>query len=344
MPDIDTPFFGGFNTAFRIANDLATNHGVLNRFIFLAPQNVNFFKSAVSAAFPGLNHSEFHFYDGTEKTLADIPHADVAIATLWLTAFHVAKSKSAKRYFYLIQDFEPGFYPASTMYAFAEQSYRLGFYGICNTPTLEKIYREEYGQTGFAFTPAVDRSIYYPNRKSNNIQDPIRIFVYARDHFRNCSELALGALEQLKDIYGERIEIIVAGARYLKNQTKFVNLGLMDYREAATLFQNIDIGLTLQISRHPSYLPLELMACGVPMVAPKSRDFDWLFIDGVNSIRTDMTIDGVKESLSKLIESASLRHQLSVGASKTIDSHHSNWDVAISGIFNYLEDPNKYLE
>ena len=34
---------------------------------------------------------------------------------------------------YLIQDFEPMFYPAGTLYALAEESYRLGLYGLCNT-------------------------------------------------------------------------------------------------------------------------------------------------------------------------------------------------------------------
>jgi GT2 family glycosyltransferase/glycosyltransferase involved in cell wall biosynthesis len=336
LPDIDTPFFGGFNTAFRIASHLERDHGVKNRFIFLAPENENFFRSAVVAAFPNLKDSEFGFYDTLQGETKEIPHADAAVATLWLTAYLAAKTKTADRYFYLIQDFEPGFYPASSMYAFAEQSYRLGFYGICNTTTLAETYKHDYSGSGLAFTPAVDRRIYFPEERERDDDQPVRIFVYARDHFRNCSELALGALEQIKDIYGDKVEIIVAGARYLKSQSKFVNLGLMDYRESATLFRTIDIGLTLQISQHPSYLPLELMACGVPMVAPKSKDFSWLFQDRENSVLTDMTLDGVVESLSLLIENKALRKELSKAAISTIDSSHSSWEKSLEGIHYFM--------
>ena len=34
------------------------------------------------------------------------------------------------RTFYLIQDFEPGFYPAGTNFALAEETYKLGLYGL----------------------------------------------------------------------------------------------------------------------------------------------------------------------------------------------------------------------
>lgn len=334
LPDIDTPFFGGFNTAFRIASKLVAEQGVVNRFIFTATPNEMFFKSAVTAAFANLENSEIAFIEGDAKSYTSIPKADIAISTLWLTAYIAIKSQSANRYFYLIQDFEPGFYPASSMYAFAEQSYQLGLFGICNTPTLLDIFQNEYSGTGISFIPAVDRNIYFPKQKIE--KGPTRIFVYARDHFRNCSEIALGALEEIKNEYGEAVEIIVAGARFLKGQTQFIDLGLMDFREAATLFQKIDIGLTLQISKHPSYLPLELMACGVPMVAPRSKDFDWLFKAGHNSLRTNMTIDGVVSNLKLLIEDSKLRAKLSLGALETIDSRFSDWDTALGGIYEFM--------
>ena len=80
--------------------------------------------------------------------LQRLPEADAAIATLWVTAFAVAHAPNVKRKFYLIQDFEPMFYPASTLYALAEETYRLGLYGMCNTENLRQIYADDYNGKG----------------------------------------------------------------------------------------------------------------------------------------------------------------------------------------------------
>ncbi|MBC7595484.1 MAG: glycosyltransferase, partial [Kineosporiaceae bacterium] len=153
IPDIDMPFFGGLNTAFRIADKLKRDHGVTNRFVMMAAKNEAYVAGALAAAFPGLAGSDIVFYDGSDAEIARLPPADAAIATLWLTAPHVAKAPGNKRKFYLMQDYEPGFYPASTMFAMAEESYRLGLYGICNTVSMHKIYTESYGGEAMYFTP-----------------------------------------------------------------------------------------------------------------------------------------------------------------------------------------------
>lgn len=43
-------------------------------------------------------------------------------------------------------------------------------------------------------------------------------------------------------------------------------------------------GPALTVSRHPSYLPLELMACGAAVVAFDSQDFSWLLRSGENCL------------------------------------------------------------
>ena len=40
------------------------------------------------------------------------------------------------------------FYPASTLYALAEETYRLGLYGLCNTDNLRQIYDDDYARQG----------------------------------------------------------------------------------------------------------------------------------------------------------------------------------------------------
>ncbi|MGN7190852.1 glycosyltransferase [Curtobacterium sp. MCBA15_004] len=344
IPDVDMPFFGGLNTAFRLADKLTREHGVHHRFIAYAQPNEAYIKSAIAAAFPSLAESEVMFYDGSDEQIAAVPEADAAIATLWLTAMHVARSDSAPRKFYLMQDYEPAFYPASSMFAMAEESYRLGLYGICNTESMHRIYSGEYGGKSIPFTPAVDRSIYHPDgRREKGEDEPVTIFAYARDHFRNCWELVFQALTEIKRRHGDGVRIVAAGARYLPQSADFIDMGLLDYRATGRVYRETDIGLTMQISRHPSYLPLELMASGVPMVAPDSEWFTWLFRDDENSQLTMRSLDDMVENLDTLIRDAQLRRKLSAGALRTIDEHHSSWDHALEHIYPFLVDPEGVL-
>lgn len=340
IPDIDMPFFGGLNTAFRLAATLARQHGVKNRFVVLSAPNEAYVSSALAAAFPELAEAEVTFYDGHDDSIAKVPSADAAVATLWLTAVHVAKTPDVKRRFYLMQDYEPAFYPASSMFAMTEETYRLGLYGICNTPTMGHIYSEMYGGKARSFVPAVDRSIYHAQgRRVKGDDEPVTIFAYARDHFRNCWELVDAALLEIKRRYGTKVRIVAAGARHLPAASDYVDLGLLDYRETGMLYRETDIGLTMQISRHPSYLPLELMACGVPMVAPDSNDFMWIFEQDVNALLAMRSADDIVEQLATLIENPRLRAELSRGALDTIDARHSSWDAAFDGIYAYMCDP-----
>ncbi len=341
VPDIDMPFFGGLNTAFRIADKLAREHGVVNRFVMLAERNEAYVAGAIAAAFPGLAGSPIHFYDGDDAQIATIPPADIAIATLWLTAPHVAKSPGVKRKFYLMQDYEPGFYPASTMYAMAEESYRLGLYGICNTESMHAIYTGMYGGKATFFTPAVDRSIFHAEgRPEKSADDPVTIFAYARDHFRNCWELVYAALTEIKRRHGDKVRIVAAGARYLPPSSDFIDMGLLDYRATGALYRQADIGVTMQISRHPSYLPLELMASGVAMVAPDSEWFSWLFSPGENSLSTRRSFDDLVDNLDRLVRDADLRRTIALGGLNTIDAGHADWDAALDDVFSYMTDPD----
>lgn len=340
VPDIDMPFFGGLNTAFRLAAKLHREHGVHNRFVVLAAANEAYVSSALAAAFPELAEAEVWFYNGQDDMIETIPPADAAVATLWLTAVHVAKAPGVKRRFYLMQDYEPAFYPASSMFAMAEETYRLGLYGICNTVSMHTIYTQMYGGKATYFTPAVDRTFYHPDgRRVKGEDEPVTIFAYARDHFRNCWELVDAALTEVKRRHGDRVRIIAAGARHLPATSDYLDLGLLDFRETGSVYRETDIGLTMQISRHPSYLPLELMACGVPMVAPDSSYFTWLFEPGVNSMVAMRSVEDIVERLEMLINDRALREELGRNALATIDTNHGSWDSALDHIFGYMSDP-----
>ena len=345
FPDIDSPFYGGINTALRLADHLARNHGVQNQFVVMANPNESFFRGALEASFPSLVNAPMAFVDGSPTSVlkADLPAADVSIATLWVTAYLLARFPRTKRKFYLIQDFEPQFYPAGTNFALAEEAYRFGLYGLCNTERLLDIYRNDYDGVGSSFMPAVDQSVFHGHgRKPLDHDGPVTVFVYARPgHWRNCWELASLALSELKERLGERVRIVTAGswARPEDLGRGITHLGLIDYRDTGKLYRSCDIGVALTVSAHPSYLPLELMACGTPVVAFDNPAGDWILHHDQNSLRCRRTVDGLSEALEALAVDPARRARLGAQALETIREFHSDWAASFSGIYDYLSDP-----
>jgi O-antigen biosynthesis protein len=344
LPEIDSPFYGGFNTVFRIADQLATDHGVENRFVVMARPNEPFLRSALAAAFPRLAGSPIEFFSGNHQSeLEAITPADVSIATLWVTAYSVAHVSATRRRFYLVQDFEPMFYPAGTNYALAEETYSLGLYGLCNTDRLLDIYRSRYGGDGMSFMPAVDRSVFHSHgRQPFDHDGPATVFVYARPgHWRNCWEIASLALQDVKRRLGPDVRIVTAGSWATPDDLGhgIEHLGLLDYRDTGELYRNCDVGIALTLSAHPSYLPLELMACGTPVVAFDNPAGDWILHHEENSLRCPRTVDGLADAVTRLASDATLRARLSERAIADIAARHDNWGEALSDIYGFLCDP-----
>jgi len=348
FPDIDSPFYGGINTALRIADQLRSTHGVTSRFIIQGNPNPEFFRSALAAAFPSLLDSEIHFLKGPDDpALDDLPFADVSIATLWVTAYSVARVTNTKRKFYLIQDFEPSFYPAGTNYALCEESYLLGLYGLCNTQRLLDIYQRDYRGVGGAFMPAVDHTVFHSlGRRPLDHDGPTTVFMYARPgHWRNCWEIAEPALLAVKARFGADVRIVTAGSWATPDELGqgIEHLGMLDYRDTGELYRRCDVGIALTLSAHPSYLPLELMACGTPVVAFDNPAGDWILRDGLNSVRCRRTVDSLAEAVGGLVADTELRVRLGAAATATIADRFSDWTVALGGIHGILSDPEGWV-
>jgi glycosyltransferase involved in cell wall biosynthesis len=258
----------------------------------------------------------------------------------------VAQFDGAPRRFYMIQDFEPMFYPAGTLYALAEESYRLGLYGICNTEHMRELYEARYGGHGMSFQPAIDPAVFHAEgrRYERTLEAPATVFVYARPgHWRNCWELASIALEELKSRLGDRVRIVTAGswARPEDLGSGIEHLGLLDYRETGALYRTCDVGVALTVSEHPSYLPLELMACGVPVVAFDNPAGYWALHDGENALLARRTVDALSGAIERIVLDPELGRTLSRGALRTIAEGHASWEKAFAGVYEFLTDPER---
>ena len=93
------------------------------------------------------------------------------------------------------------------------------------------------------------------------------------------------------------------------------------------------------MSEHPSYLPLELMACGVPVVAFDNPAGDWILHHEQNALRCPRTVDGLADALTRIAADGALRKRLGEQALGDIAARHGDWEVALGSVHDFLCNP-----
>jgi hypothetical protein len=210
------------------------------------------------------------------------------MATHWTTAQQVVVLQKQlqpqleiRPFFYLIQDFEPGFYAWSSNYALALETYGMDHIGVFNQSLLRDylvaLGAGRYADPAFAarslvFEPAVDRGNFYPPSHSTPARAGVRrLLFYARaSNPRNLLGLGLAALRRAVSdplFQQEPWEFLAIGGN---NSLPPLKLGpgqilrpapWADYRAYADLLRTSDILLCPMLSPHTSYPVLEMAAC-----------------------------------------------------------------------------------
>lgn len=204
---------------------------------------------------------------------------DVLIATWWPTA-HVARAAlaqiEAREFVYLVQDYEPGFYPWSARHALALATYGFPIRAVVNERfLLDFLVAQRAGAFGapdiesraVSFEPAVDRSLFHPEV---NPRPRRRLVFYARPrHERNLFDLGVRALREVAAagaLRADRWEVVAIGSPIppldLGPGLQLESMPWLDYASYAALLRTSDVLLSLMFSPHTSYPPLEMAACG----------------------------------------------------------------------------------
>jgi len=202
---------------------------------------------------------------------------DVLLATWWPTA-HIAMRALAettcREFLYLIQDYEPGFYAHSTNHALATATYGFPVRAIFN----EGLVRDHFRSAGIgrfgtdtdsgrsiAFEPAVDRVLFAAARRSG----PRTLLFYARPRNpRNAFELGLRAVRVAAQagafpgdwdfaFIGDQVPDLALGDGRTIRRLPWQSLA--DY---GALLGRSDVLLSLMLSPHTSYPPLEMAMAG----------------------------------------------------------------------------------
>ncbi len=346
LPQFSNPFYGGIMTILRLADYLQRRHGIKQRILICGNSQRDEIGANIARAFPALSQAEVIVLNKT-KSLTEIPPADYSIATLWTTAYVLLAVENTGYKFYMIQDFEPAFYPAGSTYAQAELSYHFGFYGIANTQSLKEIYERDYGGCAVVLRPSVDKTVFYPSTEEK-ITSPKRLFYYARPETpRNGFELAAAALRRLKQKYVQSIDIVCAGADW--NPADYGlsgvirSVGMLPYAATGNLYRSCHMGLVMMMTKHPSYLPFELMACGAIVVTNFNQANTWLLKDGENCLLSAPSASCLAATLSYGLDHYDELAPLHRRAANQILANAGDWDASLGEVAKFILEPPTVL-
>jgi hypothetical protein len=247
-------------------------------------------------SFPGFErHTENRDieYIGQNKTILDaydritevvsIRQKDYFLSTSWwsevirkdISEFQRIAFGRATRSIYLIQDYESNFSQWSSRWAIAESTYRFSesLIPIINSEELYEFFERRYNlKEGFflpySINPEISGGFQLKKRERT-------ILCYGRPSVhRNCFEILLDALfiwQQRNPTVASQWQIISLGEAFPISWTHPVQnirvRGKVSLTEYAQLLSRASVGVSLMVSPHPSYPPLEMASSGLVTVS-----------------------------------------------------------------------------
>jgi len=265
---------------------------------------------------------EIEFLHAPSGVGDDVPvgDADLFLTTSWWTTKTTRRAVDPRRILYLLQEDERSFYPhgderlrcaealSDTELHFVVNS-RMLYQHLIQGPEPLVSIRDR----GIWFEPAFPETLFYDDREQRAQRRTKNFFFYARP-------------ENLRNLYWRGLEAVGAAieeAILPPNDWRFVFGGRkierivlpcgvspeirenLPWAEYAALIRQIDLGLSLMDSPHPSYPPLDLAASGAVVVTNRSGLKRSLDSYSENIFCVDATLEGLKQGIARAAETAS---------------------------------------
>lgn len=273
--------FGGIATALiaavTVAKESKKDLRVVQTFKF-GDSDIRGFLDAKGIEF----HGEINVVDVSEKNhgkkvFLDLHPEDIYMASAWADAFVLDKLPLTNKFIYLIQDFEPIFYPNGDENVRSESTYRSNNYvALCNTELLHQhLTLMDYEAFKNTATTWFEPAVCVPLTKKKEDTQKKRLFIYGRPRVKR--NLYLSALEaintavQSESFNKDEWEIYMAGEDnipdiVLDGGVKINVLGKMSLDDYYDFMQTIDIAVSPMMAPHPNYPTLEFASVGAKVV------------------------------------------------------------------------------
>ncbi|MFW5402482.1 hypothetical protein V2A85_22740, partial [Yersinia sp. 1252 StPb PI] len=215
-----------------------------------------------------------------------ISENDYFVTTAWWTtynAFKMIEWQSAifniyeRKLIYFVQDYEPGFYPWSTRYALAESTYlnSKATIPVFNTKLLSDFFIKNgyfYPQS-YYFEPIINPVLSAARDQRKNECRERKILIYGRPGVeRNLFNLIVQSISIWAELYpkAKYWKVFSAGEKHpdiiLSHKVTINSLGKLNLDEYVHQLSTSSIGISLMLSPHPSYPPLEMASFGMKVI------------------------------------------------------------------------------
>uniref|UniRef100_UPI0025866053 rhamnosyltransferase WsaF family glycosyltransferase n=1 Tax=uncultured Methylobacterium sp. TaxID=157278 RepID=UPI0025866053 len=254
-----------------------------------------------------------------QRGFLSVRRNEVFVATAWWTAaaaYALQQDQSRLHgrklpVVYLIQDHESYFYPWSSRFGIAESTYARteDTVAVLNAEEFANYFTERYPLSKayvlpFALNPVIEAAL--TPRPRERI-----ILVYGRPSVdRNCFQLicqALGLWQRADPITAGRWRIVSAGESFepsIVSQIRNLEVrGKLSLAEYAELLSTASVGLSLMVSPHPSYPPLEMAFAGLHTItngyANKDLSLRSKNIESVAYLDASAIADALRSAVAK---------------------------------------------
>ncbi len=280
--------FGGVSTAVKVFTDIAQSLGddhdrrIVATCAPIRAEAVEAFGDyELSSPGPSLDLTSRTLLDVYDRTAGrlDLRDADVFVATAWWTARFAFEFNETRRamgltphpVIYLMQDDEPYFYGWSSKWALAEATYNRPeeTIAIINSEELYSVMQNKYNfPKSFVLPYEINQSIKAGLRPTKRERT---ILIYGRPSVtRNAFEVLLDGIfiwQQRNPVLASQWNIVSLGEAYPGEWAypvqNFSVTGKASLSEYSACLSSAAVGISLMLSPHPSYPPLEMAEAGL---------------------------------------------------------------------------------
>lgn len=340
---------GGVATALIVATEFASRYNYELRIITRNSEvnPLNYVNILRVCGVTGAN--KVTFYSDAERHEREIDFKlevgpnDVFFATSWWSAKAINETIMNKRFFYIIQEVETFFYNFGSEHLLCSQ--------MMNQNNIDYIINSKYlydyfiatnkniVENGCYFEPAFPDNLY--SCKGFEKKNHYKLFFYARPN--NPRNLYTFGVEMLDKAVSTGIldtnhwDIYCVGQNTPEitfcNGYKSKNLGQLSWTEYAEFLADVDLGLCLMYTPHPSYPPYDVACSGGVVLSNKMLN-KVEFKECKNVILSSLE---EKEFLHSFEKAVALAQDMQTRKKNYVEnSIHHNWNETLKDTISYM--------
>jgi glycosyltransferase involved in cell wall biosynthesis len=267
------------------------------------------------------------------KGFADWHGADVVIATGWETVHPVLRLDHCRARAYLVQDHEPEFFGTSAQRLWAQETYDHDLFTIAASPWLAALVSRRSGGPARYFDLAVDHAVYHPRavpRRSDTV-----VFYARAATWRRAVPLGLLALAELHRRRPDLRFVLFGDELPAPAPFAYEHLGIVSPQALCGIYADATVGLSLSLT-NTSLIPLEMLACGLPVVELAGRSLDHAQRGGPPIELAPADPVALADALERLLDDPGLRARRSAEGIAFVVPR--TWDRAAGQVEQALRD------